>query len=711
MPVIPGRDSLGNAVPRGARYSESNIPRAGGAFADAVYQQGVQQEREARILAAEEARQAKATRIAADKSAALSELQYAADDLDALNRDMTDAVARGDVDKTKANEEWATQARDRIGTALQQAPEAHRGDLQRDLEHRLRRGDLVVRKAVTARDQQDVRAGIDQTIERASRLYATDPAAADQMVSGTIEALGPHSGLPPDQLAKAGQGYRERSRLARADSMVIGAQHDNAALSNVAKALTGDEFAALDPQQRTQIEGRIAILQDRNDRRVQAERERIDRERERQLKTAEAAWNVGNKLSFEGALNPQRAEELLRDMSGTPYAKGFKDLLARQREMGSIASQPPQAIQSALDQVNAKIMKDGVTEELVQMRDKLQTVRTGQLSAINTDGALRAAGAYGVAEPPPPLDFSAGLPAALQQLVERAPAVQAAAQWSGKAELLYPEEAQKLSDHLKVLPAKERAATVSAMAAQVGPDVAKALAAQIDHKDRALALAVTSNQTPQGRYRTELLLRGQQAKADGTSTKGEKVPDVSASNWRATAAAGLVGVFSNADTEAQARDAAELIMHGIAAENGGRLTKEDMSAALSMAIGGTLLEGRGRSLGLRNGREVRAALPLPEGMDEDAFDARLRSVRPEAIWPQIMPALPAVAQGQVRDMKALSVRASTPEGGYASVPVADFIKSLPGAQLMPAKPGQYAVIVNGRPVVNDAGTPILIGVR
>jgi hypothetical protein len=165
------------------------------------------------------------------------------------------------------------------------------------------------------------------------------------------------------------------------------------------------------------------------------------------------------------------------------------------------------------------------------------------------------------------------------------------------------------------------------------------------------------------------------AKKDGTSTKGEKSPDVKAASWKAHAAAELDGVFGNPKNTAQIVDAAELLMHGIASEGGGRLSRKDMDRAVGLALGGTLIE--------HNGRKI----PIPAGVDEDQLGQRLRSVTPAEIG------------------------SDTVRAGGVAMPVAEFIKTLPGQQLMPVSKGRFAVLVGGRPVVKADGEPVIVGVR
>ena len=234
---------------------------------------------------------------------------------------------------------------------------------------------------------------------------------------------------------------------------------------------------------------------------------------------------------------------------------------------------------------------------------------------------------------------------------------------------------------------------VATLAQAIGPQAAQGLAVQMDKKDKgmALAFAFSGSQTTEGRFTSELILRGQQAKADGTSTKGLREPEVKAAGWKAHAAAELDGVFGNAAFTAQVRDAAELIMHGMASETGGRLSRDDMDRAVRLAVGGTLVE--------HNGRKI----PLPAGINADMLEKRLGSITADEIARQTV--VPR-ADGQPSDLSKATVRA-----GGVEVPVAQFVQSLPAAPLMPVRPGEFAVLVGGRPVVNAAGVPIVVRVQ
>ena len=182
-----------------------------------------------------------------------------------------------------------------------------------------------------------------------------------------------------------------------------------------------------------------------------------------------------------------------------------------------------------------------------------------------------------------------------------------------------------------------------------------------------------------GRYASELVLKGAQAEKDGTSTKGEKEPAVKVARWKADLTTRLADAVPAADLSAKVRDAALYIAHGFAAERGGALTEKDMQAAAEIAIGGSLIDHNGRNT------------VIPPGMTSSTFDERLRKMEPAELARQA-PTGTVLAGGQ-------------------ETPLAAFVQTLPGQKLVARSPGQYVVLVGDRPVTNMAGQIITIGIR
>ena len=205
--------------------------------------------------------------------------------------------------------------------------------------------------------------------------------------------------------------------------------------------------------------------------------------------------------------------------------------------------------------------------------------------------------------------------------------------------------------------------------------VSAALGRQMSPKDDALglAMAMAGEKTSQGRYTSELVLKGQQAKKDGTSTKGSKQPEMVASKWGA-AVAEYLGDSMPQGVGDQVRNAAVLIAHGIASEQGGELSGKDVARAARLAVGGEVIE--------YNGRKV----PLPAGLDEDKLAQRMRSITATDTGGDVM-------------------------AGGRRMTAAEFAAVARDAPLMAVGKGQYAPLVQGRPVLRADGTPLVIGVR
>jgi hypothetical protein len=665
-PVVSGFEQTGRAL--------TNLGREGAQAAmqlradETRYQDEERRRQEAQAEAAQRAREA----------AALHEVE---DQLKDLHDDVSMRVMNRTLERDAAEPEFKTRSKEIVDGALSQVRPETREIVGPRLGRTALRLGNGVRVAVERRDRQDVTASIGTSLEYFERLYRDDPVKANEMARATIEQMGPWSDMTPDRVSKLHQTWKERTQGTAARSAVNGALGNPAALDRAEQFIGA--LPDIDPPTAESQLQRIAVERQRIANDAERKAERAERLRERQLTRAEHAANALQTLADKGtALDPAYVAEQLEATRGTPYQAVVASAAQQAAQNGGQASKSLARQQADLQAIDAHIAANGRNPEWDKRRDQVEKVLRGAQADIHRDGGLAAYAARQTGFQPAKLDFTAGLPGVVEGLQARAQQASEVSLWSGRPESpLYPQEADTLKRNLDALQPKERAQWLASIAGAVGPQAARGLAEQMDPKDKALALAMgyQSAMTTQGRLTSELILKGQQAKADGTSTKGDKAPDVKASAWRAHAAAELDGVFGSRETSGRVTQAAELIMHGIAAEQGGRLSNADMERAVRLAVGGALVE--------HNGRKI----PLPAGLDEDALQKRLRSVTADELAQQ--------APGGV-------VRA-----GGVQVPLADFVAKLPGQQLMPARPGEFAVLVDGRPVVNAQGQPIIVKVR
>jgi len=452
-----------------------------------------------------------------------------------------------------------------------------------------------------------------------------------------------------------------------------------------AKMVASDPILSqLPPAQLRAISDRASTVLVHEEARRQAEAERAAHKAEiaaaKREREANTAYTILSDWAREGKLpDPVAAKPLLDKLAGTPYQAAYAERAKATAANASAAILPLDVQRQRLDVLKAKRNAGGTSQSLEHEIEASERILAAAELEYKAD-PLRAGAERGVIPAVAPLDAT-NIDTMIQSIgprVEQAGIV--ATRTGSQVSPLTSDEARRMKVELDALPPAQRSAKVAAMAARVGPQAAQGLAAQLDDQDRALALAFASGSvaTTNGRYVSELILKGAQAKKEGTSTKNEKVPGVKSAQWSARVAAALDGMYPAQTLTDRTREAAVFIAHGMAAEQMGELSDRDLERAVGMAVGGRVAE--------HNGRRI----PLPSWADESAIERRLQAITPDQIKAQ--------AGGD-------TVRA----GGVA-VPVDEFVRRLPGAQLMYARPWQYMVIVNGRPVTTEKGAPVLIGV-
>lgn len=661
---IPRGDPIGAAVDR--------VGQVGGAIASDMERQRLQEraaglqeiDRQQRQQDAE----AKQARTEAERAQALVTMNGAKDRLTDLHDEVKQGVLDGTVPKDKAEATFQERASKLLGEAGPGLPDRHREIGLAELSGASARLSNSVRQAVTLRDKQDVTGGITQTLEYLQRQYKIDPAKATEQAMATVDGLGPHSTMTPDQLAKLKQGWREGTQFTTAYEMVSAGRNDRRAL-DAAEAAIG-RLPDLDPQKRAVLGDRVAAYRLALDQRAEMASARAARESEARLKRAEAEFNTFQAMADKGTvLDPAYIDRAITATTGTPYQAGVRQLAQAARDNGGLASQPVPAQRATLTQIDALIAQQGRTPELDKRREQVEKVLQGSESDLGKD-ALRAGLQRGVITDLPPLQMTGGMQALAQQLGARSQQAQLVERWAGRAvSPVTAEEAQQLGGMLRTLGPQERGAGVAMLAQSMPPRQAQALAKQIDAQDKplALALAVGAQRTTQGRTTAELILRGAQVAKD----KGVK-EEVGAEFGLRAQLAKAVGDA----VPAAARDdvlAASRFIYLAKQSEGDGISYE---GAVRLAIGGDIVEHAGRRL------------PVPAGVN---LPDRLQRYPRSAIEAQAPDATVYTGQGR-------------PMG------VPEFLSALPSAQLEPVGMGRYAVRSGGSLVTNASRQPIIIEV-
>ncbi|WP_439587491.1 hypothetical protein [Hydrogenophaga sp.] len=672
MAKIPRGEGFGEVTARSGNLTMSGAAGSeaayGGALAQSVEGVGAQMVDQERREAAILERQAKATREAANRTKAAVELQNMETDLDIIGDEVAAGIQDGTIDKTAANDEFKRRTQERIAAGMPNIPPEHATLAQSSATNRAARLGRSVGKAVLQRDQQDVRSGLQSQLEYAQRLYVKDPAAADQMVSETIEALGPFSGLNAAELQKAHQGWRESTRLNKAQTLVNEAKRDNKALDKVAASLNSDEFADIDPQRKTTLLGQIEGFQVSNIQRAEAEARRRQAEQERYLRKAEAEFNAAQSLVTQGkVLSPEYIDRVTKAVQGTPYAAALKESMRQGPENTAFGVQPLNVQQATLDAARADLLRTGTNPKAEEKLGALQKVHDAAVRDYKEE-PLRAALERGVIQQIEPVDTSSvqNLVATMARRVDQASMTRQ--QVGTPVSPLLNQEAEKVGQMINNLPVEQRATAIAQLAQVAGPEQAGALARQIAPKDKALgiALGMAGSMTTQGRHTSEIVLRGAQAMKD----KAVKADNAAVTGIRARVAQVIGDAYPSEEVREAMIDAAVFAEYGLQSEGSG-----DLSRAVRLVTGGGIVE--------RGGRKV----PLPQGMTSSQFDERLRTLTPK------------------------DLRSDTVVVGGQTIPAKDFISKIPDAPLIVRGNGRYAVQAGNGLVMRPDGKPLIVEVR
>ena len=485
----------------------------------------------------------------------------------------------------------------------------------------------------------------------------------------TIEALGPYSNLKPDALARVAQGWREGTQYTAAFEIVNAAKDNPKALTAAEKALAGGQFADLDPQRRAVLVNQIDGHRVRLAQQAEIAAARAARQQEAAMNRARAEFETFQAMADKGTvLAPEYIERVTKATAGTPYQAGIKAVAQQVAAVGGFAAQPIATQQATLDAINAQIAQQGRTPELEARRSQVEKVLKGSRSDVDAD-PLRAGLERGVITELQPLNLSAGVPGLVQQLGQRVQMANTVAQWSGKpVSPLLAAEATQVATMLQSLPPDSKATTIATLAATIGGRQAQALAAQINEKDRGLALAMAAgaSMTTNGRPTSELILKGQQAIKEKLV---KLTPDVEKD------IAKIVGNSLAGKWRDDVIEAATFIYAGTEAEGRGKATQ-----AVALAVHGDIIQHNNQR--------------IPIGGEMTPRDFRDR--------------LPDAARAAVREQ--------SPDGKVYSRGVAidaeAFANMLPDARLVPVAPMEYAVQAGDSGLLRSAsGKVITVKVR
>lgn len=529
------------------------------------------------------------------------------------------------------------------------------------------------------RSQSDIGANILTTGESLQRAAMRDLPGAISQYDGIVDTMGAQAGWSPEIIAKQKQVFKEGATFNFANATLEGAAQtgDTAMVRAAREKIQGPDGDVIDPAKRTALitkaygyENGIAAAGIR-------EAEKLQREQEAREHKGRDAFADAQNLMLNGRyLSTEYISRLADVTAGTSAAPAVQELVKAQGEVAGFASMPISKQTAIIEQRRqaGSTAAVGTSPEAEKLTDNMQKITDSTRKAY-TDNPWTAAQERGVIPTAPAASLTniQEAQSVLGERMQQIATVEAAAE--RKVSPLQPQEAEQVGKIIRTLPPDQQSGALAGFGTVIGnSDRVAALAKQIDAKDKVLATAImySNSQTTQGRYVSELVLRGERAIKDGTV----KVDGKKEIGWRAEIAKEIGDAYQNQEVRERMIDAAYYIKAGLTSDG---TVKDDIKNAVKLATGGIAEQ--------RDGSKI----PIPYGMTDDQFATRLKGIQPVDLADQVQ-------GGQVFI-------------GKNAVPVDQFIKQLPDASLVHAGQGLYSVKAGTGFVLNSQGRRIVLKVK
>ncbi len=529
------------------------------------------------------------------------------------------------------------------------------------------------------RTEADIGANILTAGESLQRSALRDLPASIAQYDGIVDTMGAKAGWDPVQITKAKQTFKEGATYNFANATLEGAVQtgDIAMVKAAREKIQGPDGDVIDPAKRTALITKAYGYENGIIASGVREAEKLQREQEARETKGRDAFQDAQQLMLNGRyLSTEYIGRLADVTAGTSAAPAVQELVKAQGEVAGFASMPISRQTAIIEQrrQSGSTASVGTSPEAEKLTDYMQKVTDGTRKAY-AENAWTAAQERGVIPTAPAVSLNniQDAQGILSERMKQINTVEAAAE--RKVSPLQPQEAEQVGKIIRSLPPDQQSGALAGFGSVIGnSDRVAALAKQIDAKDKVLATAImySNSQTTQGRFVSELVLRGERAIKDGTV----KVDGLKESGWRASIAKEIGDAFPNQEVRDRMIDAAYYIKAGLTSDG---TVKDDITNAVKLATGGIAEQ--------RDGSRV----PIPYGMTNDQFATRIKGIQ------------------------AVDLATQTPDGqvfvGKTAMPVDQFIKQLPDASLVHAGQGRYNVRAGTGLVTNSAGKRITVDVN
>lgn len=382
---------------------------------------------------------------------------------------------------------------------------------------------------------------------------------------------------------------------------------------------------------------------------------------EKLLRLAEDSYHGLEKFALTGTPVSQDYQRQIESLTkGSPWEQPAKALIAASLTGATFGTKTIPQQEQVLRQADAQVAQTGTDPASKVLLDTMRTINSTQKAAYAENpwaAAARFARQPSVPDEPGK-DVS-------QQIKDRAPLMAGIEVAAGRpVSPLQPNEAKAYIDKVRSMQPGDAAVELGNVGASLTMPRLEALADQLDKQDHAISLAMKqgTDGTTAGRRTGELVLLGAQAIRDKTV----KRDDSTLTGWRASISTLIRGTLGDAKAEQDAIDSAYYVRVALdagAADLPGYKHDSSEASAVRFAVGVPIT---------RNGVKT----ILPREMDEDIFDAKLKTFTPEVLQ-TMAPGGVFYVRGKPIDAEQLS--AQLPRLGMRRAGAGTFFPSSGGA--------------------------------
>ncbi|MCY1197250.1 hypothetical protein D9M72_86120 [compost metagenome] len=404
-----------------------------------------------------------------------------------LEDEITQGISKGEIDPADAQKVWQERSPKLIADRLASVGGDHRELISAQLMETSNSLAGRVRDAATKRTQQNIAGEMVATGEEFAR--DPDPARASRNYDMMARAMGPQAGWTPAQIETNINTFREKAYATQAYGLVQGSRNSMAALNDVEKRLTSDEFGALDPQRRATLMATVSGYKTSLEQKALAAAQRAELLAARRDRTAAPlAWQAQQLAEQGKPIDPDWIEKTAPQMAGTAYQGVFDSAIKAAGETGAFGMKPLGEMQAQIAKEQGEINTAGWNPERERMLNLHMQIYNAAARGYKADPLTEAVERRALPALAP-LDLSAGIEGLATGIRARLSQAKEVEVVSGNAVSPFTaDESAQLSAFLKTLPSSQKSEFLGTLYTAFGDDHAyKAAMTQLDGVDPLMA--------------------------------------------------------------------------------------------------------------------------------------------------------------------------------------------------------------------------------